>query len=172
MTDPCYMDDDDDDGDDDDNDDDDDNNDNDGDDDADETMLMMTTTTTMMMALMLTMKLMMTMMLTMILKTIMIMMMQMTTMIIMIKMMKKPKAPSARKESCPSYGEPNKGTKERQRPTICYTYNHHQKCWKGLYLFFSLLSPVPDPMLSKTLMFVPVIVLLYPNIEYEYVFPT
>ena len=36
-----------------------------------------------------------------------------------------------------------------------------------LYLFFSLLSPVPDPMLSKTIMFVPVIVLLYPNIEYE-----
>ena len=35
-----------------------------------------------------------------------------------------------------------------------------------LYLFFSLLSPAPGPMLSKTLMFVPIIVLLYSNIEY------
>ena len=38
-----------------------------------------------------------------------------------------------------------------------------------LYLFFSLLSPSPGPMLSKTLMYVPVIVLLYPNIEYRWV---
>ena len=38
-----------------------------------------------------------------------------------------------------------------------------------LYLFFSLLSLAPGPMLSKTLMYVPVIVLLYPNIEYRWV---
>ena len=34
------------------------------------------------------------------------------------------------------------------------------------YLLFSRLSPAPGPMLSKTLMFVPVIVLLYSNIKY------
>ena len=33
------------------------------------------------------------------------------------------------------------------------------------YLFFSFLPPPPGPMLSKTLMIVRVIVLLYPNIE-------
>ena len=47
-------------------------------------------------------------------------------------------------------------------------YNHSQKCWEGcpFYLFFSFLpSPAPGPMLIKTLMFVRVIVLLYPNIE-------
>ena len=54
---------------------------------------------------------------------------------------------------------------------------------KAATSFFPLLSPFPDPMLSKTIMFVPVIVLLYPNIEYAaltitkeslqfYVFPT
>ena len=86
---------------------------------------------------------------------------------LLVSIIKLFQTPSARKESCPFYGEPNKGIKERQRPTICYTYNHHQKCWKGFYLFFAPLSPVPDPMLSKTIMFVPVIVLLYPNIEYE-----
>ena len=38
-----------------------------------------------------------------------------------------------------------------------------------LHLFFSHLFPAPGPMLSKTLIFVPVIVLLYPNIEYRWV---
>ena len=41
-------------------------------------------------------------------------------------------------------------------------YNHRQKCWEGC-LF--LPPPAPGPMLIKTLMFVRVIVLWYPNIE-------
>ena len=74
--------------------------------------------------------------------------------LLLVSIIKLCQATSARKETCPSYGEPNKGIKERQRPTICYTYNHRHR----LYLFFSPLSPAPGPM------FVPVIVLLYPSI--------
>ena len=74
--------------------------------------------------------------------------------LLLVSIIKLCQAPSARKETCPSYGEPNKGIKERQRPTICYTYNHRHR----LYLFFPPLSPAPGPMS------VPVIVLLYPSI--------
>ena len=56
--------------------------------------------------------------------------------------------------------------------SIVDMYNHHQKCLGGCYflpLFYFLSTPppppAPGPMLSRTLMFVGVIVLLYPNIE-------
>ena len=46
------------------------------------------------------------------------------------------------------------------------TYNYRQKCWEGCFFtFFFLSPPAPGPMLSKTLMFVRVIVLLHPNIR-------
>ena len=48
------------------------------------------------------------------------------------------------------------------------SYNHHQNCWEGcpFNIFFFFLPPAPGPMLIKTLMFVRIIVLLYPNIEW------
>ena len=60
----------------------------------------------------------------------------------------------------------------RNLPPPTYSFfiycNHRQKCWEGCYFFTSSSFPssaASGPMLSKTLMFVLVIVLLYPSIE-------